>query len=239
MIIKRKLYSKVDIGAEGRGGAFIGGAAGFLPGTLIGAASGSRRGALVGMAVGTLGGAVVGSSIARAKAKNKLQKQLDEPTKIIPTVKDLSSAVNKTTGNPKVDELNRIIHDIYSDPRNKDFDDIEYNDIQSIGDPIYRSPLKDGSIPVATLNYYGKDEIVEKDGKLYLSSYGIRDKDELTKDQLIKHLNSNREKWYDLDEGQGWVDYEQPIPRDPKNPYDKKILDYTDYISEKIKNSNL
>jgi hypothetical protein len=238
MIIKRKLYSSIDVNAEGRGGALIGGTAGFLPGTLIGAAYGKP---IAGMAIGTLGGAAIGRSIARSKAKNKLQRQLEEPTKIIPTAKDISTEINKVSTSPKADELRRVIQDIYSDPRNKDFDDIEYNDIQSLGDSLgkFRSPLEDGSIPVATLNYYEKDEIVEKDGKLYLSSYGVRDKDELTKEKLLKHLDSNREKWYDPDEEQGWVDYDSPVPRDPNNPYDKKILDYTDYISEKIKNSKL
>lgn len=239
IVLRKKIYSGIDIDAEGRGGALIGGAAGFLPGTLIGLRSDNPAGALVGGIAGSVGGAIVGRAVARSKAKTKLQKQLEERTKIIPSIKDVSTEINKESS--KADELRRVISDIYSDPRNRDFDDIEYNDIQSLGDPIgkFVHPLEDGSVPVALLNYYGKDEIVEKDGKLYLSSYGIRDKDELTKEKLLKHLDSNRRKWYDSDEERGWVDYDSPIPRDPKNPYDKKVLDYTDYISDKIKKSNL
>ena len=255
MIIKRKLYS-INVDAEGRGGALIGGTAGFFPGTMIGAAHGNP---IAGMAIGTLGGAVIGRSIARTTAKNKLQRQLNTNTKIIPTASDISkelrgdriparyngdlqyqSAWKEYKNDPKVKELEALC----DDPELNDFGEkVDIGGLYGskfICRPLKNATLRDGSSMIYNIgDYHDGDGIAIKDGKLYPVYQYIRDDKELTKQDLHDFFEHAKEKFNDQDE-EDWDDYNKNglrfIPRNPNNPEDKAIIDYSNLAQSKIKN---
>ena len=256
MIIKRKLCSSIDINAEGRGGALIGGTAGFLPGTLIGAAYGKP---VTGMAIGTLGGALVGRSIARANANNRLKAQLDTNTKIIPTANDISKELrgDKIPGEYSGDmQYQKAWRDHRDNPKIKELealcDDSELNDLGERVDigglygskficrPFKNAVLSDGSSMIYNIgDYHDGDGIAVKDGKLYPVYQYIREDKELTKQDLHNFFEGAKEKFNDMDE-EDWDDYDKNglrlIPRNPNNPEDKAIIDYSNLAQSKIKN---
>ena len=255
MIIKRKLYS-IDVNAEGRGGALIGGTAGFFPGAVVGAV---HENPIAGMAIGTIGGALIGRAIARAKAKNRLKAQLDTNTKIIPTAGDISKELRgdripaEYNGNMQYQKAWREYKD---DPRIKELealcDDSELNDFGEKVDigglygskficrPFKNATLSDGSSMIYDIgDYHDGNGIAIKDGKLYPVYQYIREDRELTKKDLHNFFENAKEKFNDEDE-EDWDDYDKNglrfIPRNPNNPEDKAIIDYSNLAQSKIKN---